>query len=103
MGLPSGSHSEIPREPVSNLGARGFPLMVWFPEAGGPITEFKGTLFRGKGGRTPVSGLIVKPDDKGVAGLVPAKPLDSRTRYVARFSWTRGDKSHTRRIHFRTR
>jgi len=102
VGLPSGSHSEIPREPVSNLGARGFPLMVWFPEAGGPITEFKGTLFRGKAGRTPVSGLIVKPDDKGVAGLVPAKPLDSRTRYVARFSWTRGGKSHTRRIHFRT-
>lgn len=102
IGLPPGSGPEMPREPVPNLGSRGFPLMVYFPEAGGPITEFKGELFTGKSGKRKVATLLVKPDKKGIAGVVPTKRLESKNWYTVRFAWTRGEKKHTHVIRFRT-
>jgi hypothetical protein len=100
--VPTGSASEFPDEPVLNLASRGFPLMVFFPEAGGEVTAFRGSLHRGTVGRNEVPTLPVAPDGRGIAGIVPARRLDGKTDYVARFSWQRGGEAHAHVIRFRT-
>ena len=70
-------------------------------DAGGEITDFKGEVFLLKRGRKEIGVFVVKPDGKGIAGLVPKKRLSSGA-YEAVFRWTRGGKAHVKTIRFKT-
>ena len=97
-GVPTTSHLEAPREPVADLGSRGFPLMAWLPEG---ATDFGGELHL-RGSKQTAVEVFVVPPERGVGGLVPKKPLQGGTLYEATFRWRVGDREEKHTIRFTT-
>ena len=105
IGCETRAGGELPKEPVSNLGSRGLPIMAVFRDVYAHPQNITGSLELVKGSkRRKVPVLMASPDRySGVMGIIPEKPLKSKTTYRATISWKLGGKSFTRSSQFTTR
>ena len=99
------SVSEKPTEPVPDLGARGFPLMLVFLDTRGPAPEIEAQLFEvSKGGRERERPLLIADPGKYwyVRGAVPERPLKAKTNYRVEYRFTLGGEQRVESIRFQT-
>ncbi|MHC4955992.1 MAG: CAP domain-containing protein [Planctomycetota bacterium] len=93
--------TELPKDPVPNLGERGACLMLMFRT---PVTEFGGELIQAGKKRRPVKVLVANAAEYFglVHGLVPEQPLKAATWYEVRYRWKKNGQPEGKTVRFRT-
>jgi hypothetical protein len=104
-GYPVAAISEMPRDPVPDMGRRGCALTMYFRPPGPAITGFRAELVAISGRReTPVAFLVA---DRGgyewVYGIVPEGPLRGDTWHRATWIYTLDGKEVRHSVRFKTR
>jgi hypothetical protein len=102
--FPCAAASEMPRDPVPDMGRRGCPLTMYFRPPGPALTGFRAELVAVNGRReTPVAALVA---DRGayewVYGIVPEGPLRGNTWHRVTWIYTLDGKEIRHKVRFKT-